>query len=137
MLGIIYPLFDREVITTAVIMQFTLSTISAYVSTRFLKTVKGSELKPDTAYSLSPIAIYPMVTTPFLYHYIENSSTSTTGSNISDFPSFMLLILACSVFGLLGYFVAFCKPPYLHPVPANEIPRQVPTQSWYKNYKLW
>ncbi|XP_046364252.1 transmembrane 9 superfamily member 4-like [Haliotis rufescens] len=133
MLGMLSPA-SRGALMTAAIFLFMFSGLFAgYFSARIYKTLKGLQWKQAALQTglLFPGVVFGICFLLNFFIWGKHSSGAV--------PFTTMIALLCMWFGIalplvfLGYYFGYRKQPYEHPVRTNQIPRQVPEQTWYMN----
>ncbi|XP_046575927.1 LOW QUALITY PROTEIN: transmembrane 9 superfamily member 4-like [Haliotis rubra] len=136
MLGMLSPA-SRGALMTAAIFLFMFSGLFAgYFSARIYKTLKGLQWKQAALQTglLFPGVVFGICFLLNFFIWGKHSSGAV--------PFTTMIALLCMWFGIalplvfLGYYFGYRKQPYEHPVRTNQIPRQVPEQTWYMNSSL-
>eukprot|EP00871_Galdieria_phlegrea_P005120 jgi/Galph1/5609/GphlegSOOS_G4263.1 len=132
-LGFLSPA-NRGGLLQALIALYILScTLAGFVSARLYKTIGGKEWKQVTTMTgiVFPAAVFAVFFVVNLFVW----SAGSTGT-----VSFLtLLFLLFLWFGIslplvfLGAYFGYRKKSYELPVRTNQIPRQIPRQTWYNN----
>jgi len=133
MLGMLSPAARGSLMTVGIFLYMFMGLFAGYFAARLYKTMKGVLWK-KTAFQTA--TVYPgimFVTCLFLNFFIWGKHSS------GAVPFTTMLALLCMWFGIslplvfMGFYFGFRKQAYEHPVRTNQIPRQVPEQTWYMN----
>ncbi|XP_050389902.1 transmembrane 9 superfamily member 2 [Patella vulgata] len=130
-LGFLSPANRGALMTCSLVLYVCLGTPAGYVSARIYKMFGGEKWKSNvllTAF-LCPGVIFGIFFVLNLLLWIEKSSAAI--------PFSTLIALLALWFGIsvpltfVGAYFGFKKRPIEHPVRTNQIPRQIPDQSFY------
>ncbi|KAK6188271.1 hypothetical protein SNE40_004484 [Patella caerulea] len=136
MLGMLSPSSRGALMTAAIVLYMFMGILAGYFCARLYKTMKGTQWK-SAAFQMA--MFYPGIVFSvcfFINFFIWGKHSS------GAVPFTTMLALLCMWFGIstpliyLGFFFGFRKQPYQHPVRTNQIPRQVPEQTWYMSPSL-
>ncbi|PVD23032.1 hypothetical protein C0Q70_16294 [Pomacea canaliculata] len=133
MLGMLSPASRGALMTAGIFLYMFMGLFAGYYAARLYKTMKGT-LWRQAAFQTA--TVYPgiMFGVCFLLNFFIWGKHSS-----GAVPFTTMLALLCMWFGIslplvfLGFYFGFRKTPYEHPVRTNQIPRQVPEQTWYMN----
>jgi len=130
-LGFLSPANRGSLMTCVLVLYVCLGTPGGYISSRIYKMFGGEKWKSNvllTAF-LCPGIIFGIF-------FVLNLTLWGMGSSAAV-PFFTLVALLALWFGIsvpltfVGAYFGFKKPIIEHPVRTNQIPRQIPTQSFY------
>lgn len=130
-LGFLSPANRGSLMTCVLVLYVCLGTPGGYVSSRIYKMFGGEKWKSNvllTAF-LCPGIIFGIF-------FVLNATLWMMGSSAAV-PFSTLVALLALWFGIsvpltfVGAYFGFKKPTIEHPVRTNQIPRQIPTQSFY------
>ncbi|KAK7501513.1 hypothetical protein BaRGS_00007317 [Batillaria attramentaria] len=133
MLGMLSPASRGALMTAGIFLYMFMGLFAGYYAARLYKTMKGNLWKRaafQTA-TVFPGAVFGICFLLNFFIWGKHSSGAV--------PFTTMLALICMWFGIslplvyLGFYFGFRKTPYEHPVRTNQIPRQVPEQTWYMN----
>ena len=121
--------------TCALVLYVCLGTPAGYVSSRIYKSFGGEKWKSNV---LLTSMLCPGIV--FAHFFVMNLVLWYKGSSAA-IPFFTLVALLALWFGVsvpltfVGAFFGFRKRALEHPVRTNQIPRQIPDQSFYTQVK--
>ncbi|XP_065888892.1 transmembrane 9 superfamily member 2-like [Dysidea avara] len=129
-LGFLSPPNRGALMTTVLVLYVFLGVVSGYVSARLYKTMGGLRWKSNvlTTAFLFPGIIFGIFFFLNLVLWSYNSAAAI--------PFTTLLALLCLWFGIsvpstfFGAFFGFRRDPISQPVRTNQIPREIPEQTW-------
>jgi transmembrane 9 superfamily protein 2/4 len=130
-LGFLSPANRGAMMTCALVLFVMLGTPAGYVSSRIYKSFGGEKWKSNV---LLTSMLCPGVI--FAHFFVMNLVLWYKGSSAA-IPFFTLVALLALWFGVsvpltfVGAFFGFRKRAMEHPVRTNQIPRQIPDQSFY------
>ncbi|XP_048370362.1 transmembrane 9 superfamily member 2-like [Sphaerodactylus townsendi] len=130
-LGCLSPANRGALMTCAVVLWVLLGTPAGYVSARMYKTFKGEKWKTNV---LLTALLCPGVV--FADFFIMNLILWVKGSSAA-IPFGTLVAILAMWFGIsvpltfVGAYFGFKEKPIEHPVRTNQIPRQIPEQSFF------
>ncbi|XP_041357103.1 transmembrane 9 superfamily member 4-like [Gigantopelta aegis] len=133
MLGMLSPSSRGSLMTAAIFLFMFMGLFAGYFAARLYRTMKGVQWKKaafQTA-TVYPGLIFGITFVLNFFVWGKHSSGAV--------PFTTMLALLCMWFGIslplvfIGFYFGFRKQPYEHPVRTNQIPRQVPEQTWYMN----
>ena len=130
-LGFLSPANRGALMTCAVVLYVCLGTTAGYVSARIYKSFGGEKWKSNVLLTstLSPGIVFSLFFVMNLVFWANGSSAAV--------PFSTLIALLALWFGVslpltfIGAYFGFRKRPLEHPVRTNQIPRQIPEQSFY------
>lgn len=131
MLGMLSPASRGALLTAAVFIYVFMGIVAGYFSGRLYKTLKGMHWKRA---ALMTSLLYPSVLlgTSFILNFFIWGRHSSGAVPFGTMVALLCLWLGISLpLVFMGYFFGYRKQPYDHPVRTNQIPRQVPQQTWY------
>ncbi|BFZ16301.1 hypothetical protein BsWGS_19341 [Bradybaena similaris] len=136
MLGMLSPSARGSLMTVGIFLYMFMGLFAGYFSARLYKTMKGLQWKKA---AFQTATVYPAI----LFGVCLLLNFFIWGKHSSGaVPFTTMLALLCMWFGIslplifMGFYFGFRKQAYEHPVRTNQIPRQVPEQSWYMNPML-
>lgn len=130
-LGCLSPANRGALMTCAVVLWVLLGTPAGYVSARMYKTFRGEKWKTNV---LLTALLCPGVV--FADFFIMNLILWVKGSSAA-IPFGTLVAILAMWFGIsvpltfIGAYFGFKEKPIEHPVRTNQIPRQIPEQSFF------
>ncbi|GFO03199.1 transmembrane 9 superfamily member [Plakobranchus ocellatus] len=133
MLGMLSPAARGSLMTVGIFLYMFMGLFAGYFSARLYKTMKGLQWKKA---AFQTATVYPGIMFGIcllLNFFIWGKHSS------GAVPFTTMLALLCMWFGIsvplvfVGFYFGFRKQAYEHPVRTNQIPRQVPEQTWYMN----
>ncbi|KAI8787506.1 transmembrane 9 superfamily member 4 [Biomphalaria glabrata] len=133
MLGMLSPSARGSLMTVGIFLYMFMGLFAGYFSARLYKTMKGLQWKKA---AFQTATVYPAImfgVSLLLNFFIWGKHSS------GAVPFTTMLALLCMWFGIslplvfMGFYFGFRKQAYEHPVRTNQIPRQVPEQTWYMN----
>ncbi|GCC38407.1 transmembrane 9 superfamily member 2-like [Chiloscyllium punctatum] len=130
-LGFLSPANRGALMTCAVVLWVLLGTPAGYVSARMYKTFGGEKWKTNV---LLTSFLCPGIV--FIDFFITNLILWVEGSSAA-IPFGTLVAILAMWFGIsvpltfVGAYFGFKKRPIDHPVRTNQIPRQIPEQSFF------
>lgn len=133
MLGMLSPSARGSLMTVGIFLYMFMGLFAGYFSARLYKTMKGLQWKKA---AFQTATVYPGIMfgiSLLLNFFIWGKHSS------GAVPFTTMLALLCMWFGIslplvfMGFYFGFRKKAYEHPVRTNQIPRQVPEQTWYMN----
>ncbi|XP_076645758.1 transmembrane 9 superfamily protein member 2 [Halictus rubicundus] len=130
-LGFLSPANRGALMTCAMVLFVCLGIIAGYVSTRIYKSFGGEKWKSNVLLTsmLSPGIVFSLFFVMNLIFWANGSSAAV--------PFSTLIALLALWFGVslpltfIGGYTGFRKRSLEHPVRTNQIPRQIPEQSFY------
>ncbi|XP_078041739.1 transmembrane 9 superfamily protein member 2 [Augochlora pura] len=130
-LGFLSPANRGALMTCAMVLYVCLGIIAGYVSTRIYKSFGGEKWKSNVLLTsmLSPGIVFSLFFVMNLIFWANGSSAAV--------PFSTLIALLALWFGVslpltfIGGYFGFRKRSLEHPVRTNQIPRQIPEQSFY------
>ncbi|XP_034184596.1 transmembrane 9 superfamily protein member 2 isoform X1 [Osmia lignaria lignaria] len=130
-LGFLSPANRGALMTCAMVLYVCLGVTAGYVSARIYKSFGGEKWKSNVLLTsmLSPGIVFSLFFTMNLIFWANGSSAAV--------PFSTLIALLALWFGVslpltfVGAYIGFRKRPLEHPVRTNQIPRQIPEQSFY------
>jgi len=130
-LGFLSPANRGSLMTCSMVLYVCLGTPAGYVSARIYKMFGGEKWKSNVLMSafLCPGIVFGIFFVLNLVLWVMGSSAAI--------PFGTLVALLALWFGIsvpltfVGAYFGFKKPPIDHPVRTNQIPRQIPEQSFY------
>lgn len=130
-LGFLSPANRGALMTCAMVLYVCLGTTAGYVSARIYKSFGGEKWKSNVLLTsmLSPGIVFSLFFIMNLVFWANGSSAAV--------PFSTLIALLALWFGVslpltfIGAYFGFRKRPLEHPVRTNQIPRQIPEQSFY------
>ncbi|KAI0222254.1 Transmembrane 9 superfamily member 2 [Lamellibrachia satsuma] len=130
-LGFLSPANRGSLMTTALVLYVCLGTPAGYVSARIYKMIGGEKWKTNvllTAF-LCPGIVFSIF---FLLNLVLWGYGSSGAVSFSALVSLLALWFCVSVpLTFVGAYFGFKKRPIEHPVRTNQIPRQIPDQTFY------
>ncbi|KAK9393614.1 transmembrane 9 superfamily member 2-like [Crotalus adamanteus] len=130
-LGFLSPANRGALMTCAVVLWVLLGTPAGYVSARMYKTFRGEKWKTNV---LLTALLCPGIV--FADFFIMNLILWVKGSSAA-IPFGTLVAILAMWFGIsvpltfIGAYFGFKEKPIEHPVRTNQIPRQIPEQSFF------
>ncbi|NXX53456.1 TM9S2 protein, partial [Scopus umbretta] len=130
-LGFLSPANRGALMTCAVVLWVLLGTPAGYVSARMYKTFRGEKWKTNV---LLTALLCPGIV--FADFFIMNLILWVKGSSAA-IPFGTLVAILAMWFGIsvpltfVGAYFGFKEKPIEHPVRTNQIPRQIPEQSFF------
>uniref|UniRef100_A0A8D0HGJ4 Transmembrane 9 superfamily member n=1 Tax=Sphenodon punctatus TaxID=8508 RepID=A0A8D0HGJ4_SPHPU len=130
-LGFLSPANRGALMTCAVVLWVLLGTPAGYVSARMYKTFRGEKWKTNV---LLTALLCPGIV--FADFFIMNLILWVKGSSAA-IPLGTLVAILAMWFGIsvpltfIGAYFGFKEKPIEHPVRTNQIPRQIPEQSFF------
>ncbi|NWW41586.1 TM9S2 protein, partial [Panurus biarmicus] len=130
-LGFLSPANRGALMTCAVVLWVLLGTPAGYVSARMYKTFRGKKWKTNV---LLTALLCPGIV--FADFFIMNLILWVKGSSAA-IPFGTLVAILAMWFGIsvpltfVGAYFGFKEKPIEHPVRTNQIPRQIPEQSFF------
>ncbi|CAK9821413.1 Transmembrane 9 superfamily member 2 [Anthophora retusa] len=130
-LGFLSPANRGALMTCAMVLYVCLGATAGYVSARIYKSFGGEKWKSNVLLTsmLSPGIVFSLFFIMNLIFWANGSSAAV--------PFSTLIALLALWFGVslpltfIGAYFGFRKRPLEHPVRTNQIPRQIPEQSFY------
>ncbi|XP_005089168.1 transmembrane 9 superfamily member 4 isoform X1 [Aplysia californica] len=131
MLGMLSPAARGSLMTVGIFLYMFMGLFAGYFAARLYKTMKGLLWKKaafQTA-TVFPGIMFGICLLLNFFIWGKHSSGAV--------PFTTMLALLCMWFGIslplvfMGFYFGFRKQAYEHPVRTNQIPRQVPEQTWY------
>ncbi|XP_033227639.1 transmembrane 9 superfamily member 2 isoform X2 [Belonocnema kinseyi] len=130
-LGFLSPANRGALMTCAMVLFVCLGTTAGYISARMYKSFGGEKWKSNVLLTamLSPGVVFSLFFVMNLIFWAKGSSAAV--------PFSTLVALLALWFGIsvpltfIGAYFGFRKRPLEHPVRTNQIPRQIPEQSFY------
>uniref|UniRef100_A0A8C4N3W7 Transmembrane 9 superfamily member n=1 Tax=Eptatretus burgeri TaxID=7764 RepID=A0A8C4N3W7_EPTBU len=130
-LGFLSPANRGALMTCAVVLWVLLGTPAGYISARMYKTFGGERWKTNvilTAFLCQSLVFSDF----FIMNLILWGEGSSAAIPFSTLVAILALWFGVSVpLTFLGAFVGFRKEPIEFPVRTNQIPREIPTQTFY------
>ncbi|XP_012262540.1 transmembrane 9 superfamily member 2 isoform X2 [Athalia rosae] len=130
-LGFLSPANRGALMTCAMVLYVCLGTPAGYVSARVYKSFGGEKWKSNVLLTsmLSPGVVFSLFFVMNLIFWINGSSAAVPFSTL---VALLALWFGVSVpLTFVGAYFGFRKRPLEHPVRTNQIPRQIPEQSFY------
>ncbi|KAM7443026.1 Transmembrane 9 superfamily member 4 [Porites harrisoni] len=133
MLGMLSPASRGSLVTAIIFLYVFMGIFAGYFAARLYKTCKGQNWKKSALLTATLYPGFVSIVCFILNFFIWGQHSS------GAIPFTTMLALLCMWLGIstplifLGYFFGYRKQPYEHPVRTNQIPRQVPEQSWFMN----
>ncbi|XP_046747460.1 transmembrane 9 superfamily member 2 isoform X2 [Diprion similis] len=130
-LGFLSPANRGALMTCAMVLYVCLGTPAGYVSARVYKSFGGEKWKSNVLLTsmLSPGIVFSSFFVMNLIFWINDSSAAVPFSTL---VALLALWFGVSVpLTFVGSYFGFRKRPLEHPVRTNQIPRQIPEQSFY------
>jgi len=130
-LGFLSPANRGALMTCVLVLYVCLGTPAGYVSSRVYKMFGGEKWKSNvllTAF-LCPGIIFSIFFVLNLVMWIMGSSAAVPFTTLLALLALWFCISVPLTF--VGAYFGFKKGPIEHPVRTNQIPRQIPTQSFY------
>jgi len=133
LLGFLSPANRGGLMTTILLLFVFMGSFAGYVSARLYKMFSGKKWKRNTVLTA---LLYPG--TLFVVGFIVNLFVWRAGSS-GAVPFTTMLALIVLWFGIsvplafVGSYFGFKQEEIKNPVRFNQIPRQIPEQSWYMN----
>lgn len=130
-LGFLSPANRGALMTCAMVLYVCLGITAGYTSARIYKSFGGEKWKSNVLLTsmLSPGIVFSLFFIMNLIFWVKGSSAAV--------PFSTLIALLALWFGVsvpltfIGAYFGFKKRPLEHPVRTNQIPRQIPEQSFY------
>ncbi|CAG5097219.1 Similar to TM9SF2: Transmembrane 9 superfamily member 2 (Pongo abelii) [Cotesia congregata] len=130
-LGFLSPANRGALMTCAMVLYVCLGTPAGYVSARIYKSFGGEKWKTNVLLTamLSPGIIFSLF---FIMNLIFWAKGSSAAVPFSTLVALLALWFGVSVpLTFVGAYFGFRKRSLEHPVRTNQIPRQIPEQSFY------
>ncbi|XP_001606496.2 transmembrane 9 superfamily member 2 isoform X2 [Nasonia vitripennis] len=130
-LGFLSPANRGALMTCAMVLYVCLGTTAGYVSARIYKSFGGEKWKSNVLLTsmLSPGIVFGLFFIMNLIFWAKGSSASVPFSTL---VAILALWFGISVpLTFIGAYFGFKKRAIEHPVRTNQIPRQIPEQSFY------
>jgi len=130
-LGFLSPANRGGLMTCALVLYVCLGTPAGYVSARIYKSFGGEKWKSNVLFSafLVPGIVFGIF---FLLNLILWSKGSSAAVPFTTLLAILALWFGISVpLTFVGAYFGFKKRPIEHPVRTNQIPRQIPEQTFY------
>ncbi|XP_046427122.1 transmembrane 9 superfamily member 2 isoform X1 [Neodiprion virginianus] len=130
-LGFLSPANRGALMTCAMVLYVCLGTPAGYVSARVYKSFGGEKWKSNVLLTsmLSPGIVFSLFFVMNLIFWMNDSSAAVPFSTL---VALLALWFGVSVpLTFVGSYFGFRKRPLEHPVRTNQIPRQIPEQSFY------
>ncbi|XP_011304608.1 transmembrane 9 superfamily member 2 isoform X1 [Fopius arisanus] len=130
-LGFLSPANRGALMTCAMILYVCLGTPAGYVSARIYKSFGGEKWKSNVLLTamLSPGIVFSLF---FILNLVLWSKGSSAAVPFSTLVALLALWIGVSVpLTFIGAYFGFRKRALEHPVRTNQIPRQIPEQSFY------
>ncbi|KAF7997992.1 hypothetical protein HCN44_009390 [Aphidius gifuensis] len=130
-LGFLSPANRGALMTCAMVLYVCLGTPAGYVSARIYKSFGGEKWKSNVLLTamLSPGIVFSLF---FALNLIFWSKESSAAVPFSTLIALLALWFGVSVpLTFIGAYFGFRKRALEHPVRTNQIPRQIPEQSFY------
>ncbi|XP_014210743.1 transmembrane 9 superfamily member 2 isoform X2 [Copidosoma floridanum] len=130
-LGFLSPANRGALMTCAIVLYVCLGTTAGYVSARIYKSFGGEKWKSNVLLTsmLSPGIIFSLFFIMNLIFWVKGSSAAVPFGTLVAILSLWFGISVPLTF--IGAFFGFKKRAIEHPVRTNQIPRQIPEQSFY------
>jgi len=130
-LGFLSPANRGSLMTCAMVLYVCLGTPAGYVSARIYKMFGGEKWKSNVLLSafLCPGIVFAIFFILNLMLWIMGSSAAIPFGTLVALLALWFCISVPLTF--VGAYFGFKKPPIDHPVRTNQIPRQIPEQSFY------
>eukprot|EP00096_Caligus_rogercresseyi_P004465 TRINITY_DN1873_c0_g1_i1.p1 TRINITY_DN1873_c0_g1~~TRINITY_DN1873_c0_g1_i1.p1 ORF type:complete len:628 (-),score=180.25 TRINITY_DN1873_c0_g1_i1:314-2197(-) len=136
MLGMLSPASRGGLLTAAIFLYEFMGLVAGYLGGRLYKTMKGKEWKRAAflTATLYPGIIFSLGLFVNFFSWGQHSSGAI--------PFVTMLSMGAMWFGIslplvyIGYYFGYRKKPYDQPVRTHQIPRQIPTQTWYMHPAL-
>lgn len=130
-LGFLSPANRGALMTCAMVLYVCLGATAGYVSARIYKSFGGGKWKSNVLLTsmLSPGIVFSLF---FIMNLIFWANGSSAAVPFSTLIALLALWFGVSVpLTFIGAYFGFKKRPLQHPVRTNQIPRQIPDQSFY------
>ncbi|XP_051159040.1 transmembrane 9 superfamily member 2 isoform X2 [Leptopilina boulardi] len=130
-LGFLSPANRGALMTCAMVLYVCLGTTAGYVSARMYKSFGGEKWKSNVLLTamLSPGIVFSLFFVMNLIFWTNGSSAAVPFSTLIALLALWFCISVPLTF--IGAYFGFRKRPLEHPVRTNQIPRQIPEQSFY------
>ncbi|KAK2582521.1 hypothetical protein KPH14_004818 [Odynerus spinipes] len=130
-LGFLSPANRGALMTCAMVLYVCLGTTAGYTAARIYKSFGGEKWKSNVLLTsmLSPGIVFGLFFIMNLIFWVKGSSAAVPFSTLI---ALLALWFGVSVpLSFIGAYFGFKKRPLEHPVRTNQIPRQIPEQSFY------
>lgn len=130
-LGFLSPANRGALMTCAMVLYVCLGITAGHTAARIYKSFGGEKWKSNVLLTsmLSPGIVFCLFFIMNLIFWVKGSSAAVPFSTLI---ALLLLWFGISVpLTLIGAYFGFKKRPLEHPVRTNQIPRQIPEQSFY------
>ncbi|XP_076749997.1 transmembrane 9 superfamily protein member 2 isoform X1 [Xylocopa sonorina] len=130
-LGFLSPANRGALMTCAMVLYVCLGVTAGYVSARIYKSFGGEKWKSNMLLTsmLSPGIVFSLF---FIMNLIFWANESSAAVPFSTLIALLALWFGVSLpLTFIGAYFGFRKRPLEHPVRTNQIPRQIPEQSFY------
>ncbi|XP_019646517.1 PREDICTED: transmembrane 9 superfamily member 2-like isoform X2 [Branchiostoma belcheri] len=130
-LGFLSPANRGALMTCVIILYVCLGTPAGYVSARMYKTFGGERWKTNvlmTSFLIQGV-VFGVFFMMNLVLWVEGSSAAIPFSTLVALLALWFCVSVPLTF--IGAYFGFKKRPIEHPVRTNQIPRQIPEQSFY------
>lgn len=130
-LGFLSPANRGALMTCAMVLYVCLGATAGYVSARIYKSFGGEKWKSNVLLTamLSPGIVFSLF---FIMNLIFWANESSAAVPFSTLIALLALWFGVSLpLTFIGAYFGFRKRPLEHPVRTNQIPRQIPEQSFY------
>uniref|UniRef100_A0A8D0AC93 Transmembrane 9 superfamily member n=1 Tax=Sander lucioperca TaxID=283035 RepID=A0A8D0AC93_SANLU len=135
-LGFLSPANRGALMTCAVVLWVLLGTPAGYVSARLYKTFGGEKWKTNVLLTALLFSFICLIFVLHFYFFLMNLILWVEGSSAA-IPFGTLVAILALWFGIsvpltfVGAYFGFKKPAIEQPVRTNQIPRQIPEQSFF------
>ncbi|KAK7100214.1 transmembrane 9 superfamily member 4-like [Littorina saxatilis] len=133
MLGMLSPASRGSLMTAGIFLFMFMGLFAGYYAARLYKTMKGTLWKRAAFYTAT---VFPGIIfgACFILNFFIWGKHSSGAVPFTTMLALFFMWFGISVpLVFLGFYFGFRKTPYEHPVRTNQIPRQVPEQTWYMN----
>ena len=133
MLGMLSPASRGALLTASIFFYEFMGLVGGYFAGRLYKSVKGKQWKRAAfvTATLYPGIIFSLGVFANFFIWGQHSSGAIPFGTMVSMGAMWFGISLPLVY--IGYYFGYRKQPYEQPVRTNQIPRQVPTQTWYMN----
>lgn len=130
-LGFLSPANRGALMTCALVLYVCFGVVAGYVAARIYKTFGGTRWKLNVLLTslLCPGVVFGVFFVCNLFLWWKDSSAAVPFSTLVALIALWICISIPLTF--LGSYFGFKRAPIQHPVRTNQIPRQVPEQSFY------
>ncbi|XP_015601918.1 transmembrane 9 superfamily member 2 isoform X2 [Cephus cinctus] len=130
-LGFLSPANRGALMTCAMVLYVCLGIAAGYVSARIYKSFGGEKWKFNVLLTsmLSPGIVFSLFFIMNLIFWAKGSSAAVPFSTLIALLALWFCVSVPLTF--IGAYFGFRKRPLEHPVRTNQIPRQIPEQSFY------